>query len=59
VWLRIDADVMCGLDDDQRADDDPLNANDRINKYMDSRVTKKESSFKDFEKTLHYDPNAF
>jgi len=43
----------------ERADDDPLNANDRINKYMDSRVTKKESSFKEFEKTLHYNPNAF
>jgi len=41
------------------ADTDPLNANDRINSYMNSQVTQKESSFKDFEKTLHYDPNAF
>lgn len=38
---------------------DPLNANDRINRYMDSQVLSKESSFKSFEKTLHYDPNAF
>ena len=28
-------------------------------RYMDSQVLSKESSFKSFEKTLHYDPNAF
>ena len=42
-----------------RADDDPLNANDRINQYMHSHEVEKESAFKSFEKTLHYDPNAF
>ena len=42
-----------------RADDDPLNANDRINQYMHSHEVQKESAFKRFEKTLHYDPNAF
>jgi hypothetical protein len=43
----------------ERAEDDPLNANDRINRYMSSEVQQKEHAFKSFERTLHYDPNAF
>ena len=28
-------------------------------RYMDSKVVSKEHSFKSFENSLHYDPNAF
>jgi hypothetical protein len=30
-----------------------------LHRYMDHRMLNKEHSFKSFENTLHYDPNAF